>query len=146
MGQCGCTRCTRLTAARVGADLRRVQVWSFVQQFLLQGYSFSGPAVAAAARGVRRRTVAAAGIFRQLAHVPQPYISGAGDAGLDAVWLFSFFLRCRNLYPLMMAHAILGITVSITVPGAGDSQHAGGDWVFEVSGAGEGGSSTGHRK
>jgi hypothetical protein len=27
------------------------------------------------------------------------------------------FLRYRNLYPLMMAHAILGITVALTAPG-----------------------------
>jgi hypothetical protein len=26
-------------------------------------------------------------------------------------------VRYRNLYPLMMAHAILGITVALTVPG-----------------------------
>jgi hypothetical protein len=27
------------------------------------------------------------------------------------------FLRYRNLYPLALAHAILGITVAITIPG-----------------------------
>jgi hypothetical protein len=27
------------------------------------------------------------------------------------------FLRCRNVYPLAMAHAILGITVAVTIPG-----------------------------
>jgi hypothetical protein len=27
------------------------------------------------------------------------------------------FLRYRNLYPLALAHTILGITVAITVPG-----------------------------
>jgi len=30
------------------------------------------------------------------------------------------FLRYRNLYPLAMAHAILGITIAITIPGAVD--------------------------
>ncbi|HWE84628.1 MAG TPA: CPBP family glutamic-type intramembrane protease [Terracidiphilus sp.] len=87
-------------------------VWSFVQQFLLQGYFLFR-----LLRLLPRRewaAVAAAGIFA-LAHVPNPIL-----APVTLVWgtvACLVFLRCRNLYPLMMAHAILGITVAITVPG-----------------------------
>jgi len=47
--------------------------------------------------------------------VPNPFLMPA-----TLLWGFAsclLFLRYRNLYPLMMAHAILGITVAITIPG-----------------------------
>lgn len=87
-------------------------VWSFVQQFLLQGYFLFR-----FLRILPRRewaVLAAASIFA-LAHVPNPIL-----APVTLIWgmvACFVFLRCRNLYPLMMAHAILGITVAITVPG-----------------------------
>lgn len=87
-------------------------VWSFVQQFLLQGYFLFR-----FLRLLPRResaAVAAATIFAA-AHVPNPILTP-----ITLVWgmvACFVFLRCRNLYPLMMAHAILGISVSITVPG-----------------------------
>ncbi len=87
-------------------------VWSFVQQFLLQGYFLFR-----CLRLLPRRewaAVVAAAIFA-LAHVPNPIL-----VPITLVWgmvACFVFLRCRNLYPLMLAHAILGITVAITVPG-----------------------------
>lgn len=87
-------------------------VWSFVQQFLLQGYFLFR-----FLRLLPRRewaAIAAAGIF-SLAHIPNPIL-----VSVTLVWgtvACFVFLRCRNLYPLMIAHAILGITVAITVPG-----------------------------
>ncbi|MGA7654210.1 MAG: CPBP family intramembrane glutamic endopeptidase, partial [Terracidiphilus sp.] len=87
-------------------------VWSFVQQFLLQGYFLFR-----FLRLLPRRewaAVAAATIFA-LAHAPNPIL-----VPITLVWgmvACFVFLRCRNLYPLMMAHAILGIAVAITVPG-----------------------------
>jgi hypothetical protein len=39
------------------------------------------------------------------------------------IWGFAaclLFLHYRNIYPLMIAHAILGITVAITIPGPVD--------------------------
>lgn len=86
--------------------------WSFVQQYLLQGYFLfrflrlvKRPEMAA---------LAAAGIFAA-AHVPNPILTPVTLVwGVCACFVF---LRCRNLYTLMLAHAILGITVAITVPG-----------------------------
>jgi membrane protease YdiL (CAAX protease family) len=87
-------------------------LWSGVQQLLLQGVFLlrflrliTRPAVAA---------LTAAALF-SMAHLPNPVLM-----------LFTFiwglvaclcFLRYRNIYPLMLAHAILGITVAMTVPG-----------------------------
>jgi hypothetical protein len=87
-------------------------VWSFVQQFLLQGYFLFR-----LLKMMRRRewaALAAAGIF-SAAHVPNPLLVTVTPVwGLVACFVF---LRCRNLYTLMMAHAILGVSLAITVPG-----------------------------
>jgi len=87
-------------------------VWSFVQQYLLQGYFLFR-----FLRLLPRRewaALAAAGIF-SLAHLPNPILTPVTLIwGIVACFVF---LRCRNLYPLALAHAILGITVAVTVPG-----------------------------
>lgn len=87
-------------------------LWTFIQQFLLQGFFLirltqiiPGPKVAA---------FAAAGLFA-LAHLPNPILTVT-----TLVWGFAaclVFLRYRNLYTLAIAHAILGITLAITIPG-----------------------------
>ena len=65
-----------------------------------------------------RRTsavLATAGIFA-LAHLPNPILTP-----LTLLWSLAaclIFLRHHNLYPLAMAHAILGICIAITVPGS----------------------------
>jgi membrane protease YdiL (CAAX protease family) len=87
-------------------------VWSFVQQYLLQGYFLFR-----FLRLVPRREWAAlaAAIIFAAAHLPNPILTP-----ITLIWgivACFVFLRCRNVYPLAMAHAILGITVAITVPG-----------------------------
>ncbi|MGC1870751.1 MAG: CPBP family intramembrane glutamic endopeptidase [Acidobacteriaceae bacterium] len=87
-------------------------VWSFVQQILLLDFF-----LLRLLRVMPRRSyavVATAGIFA-LAHLPSPILTT-----LTLVWGFAaclIFLRYRNLYPLAIAHAILGICIAITVPG-----------------------------
>lgn len=87
-------------------------VWSFVQQFLLQGYFLFR-----FLRLLPRRVwaaVAAAGIFAA-AHLPNPILTPITFVwGLAACFVF---LRFRNVFPLAAAHAILGISVAITIPG-----------------------------
>jgi len=90
-------------------------LWSGVQQFLLQCFFLSrllrllpNPKLAA---------FAAAALFA-LAHLPNPIL-----ASLTVIWGFAaclIFLRYRNLYPLAIAHAILGITIALTIPGPVD--------------------------
>ena len=87
-------------------------LWSFVQQFLLQGYFLFR-----FLRLLPQRewaAVAAAGIFAA-AHLPNPILTPVTFIwGLCACFVF---LRFRNVFPLAVAHAILGITVAITIPG-----------------------------
>ena len=60
-----------------------------------------------------------AALLFALAHLPNPIL-----APITLIWGLAaclLFLRYRNLYPLMIAHAILGITIAITIPGAGSA-------------------------
>lgn len=87
-------------------------VWSFVQQYLLQGFFLFR-----LLRLVPRREWAgvAAALMFTTAHLPNPILTP-----LTLIWgtcACFVFLRHRNIYPLAIAHAILGITVAITVPG-----------------------------
>lgn len=87
-------------------------LWTFVQQFLLQGFFLARLRLLLA--NPRRAALAAAGLFA-LAHVPNPIL-----AALTLVWGTAaclLFLRYGNLYSLAIAHAIFGITLAITVPG-----------------------------
>jgi membrane protease YdiL (CAAX protease family) len=86
-------------------------IWTFVQQLLLQCFFLSrllrlipNPKLAA---------IAAAVVFGA-AHLPSPILAPVTLLwGLAACLLF---LRYRNLYTLAIAHAILGVTLTITVP------------------------------
>ncbi len=98
-----------------GALVRRYwgyALWAFVQQILLQDFFLRrllhllrGRQAAAA--------LAAAGIFA-FAHLPNPVL-----ATVTLVWGAAacfLFLRYRNLVPLAIAHAIFGITLSVSLP------------------------------
>jgi hypothetical protein len=87
-------------------------VWSFVQQYLLQGYFLFRFLHLLPRR--EWAAVAAAGIFAA-AHLPNPILASVTLIwGLVACFVF---LRFRNFFPLAVAHALLGITVAITIPG-----------------------------
>lgn len=87
-------------------------IWSLVQQILLQDF-FLGRFL----RLLPGRPVgalwAAAGIFAA-AHLPNPVLTP-----LTLLWgavACALFLRYRNLWPVAMAHALLGITLATTMP------------------------------
>jgi hypothetical protein len=90
-------------------------LWALVQQFLLQCFFLSR--IRRIVAGELSAALAAAGIFA-LAHLPNPILTPV--TFLWGVGACMVFLRFRNLYPLGIAHAILGITVAITVPGPVD--------------------------
>jgi hypothetical protein len=87
-------------------------VWALMQQLLLQGYFLTR-----LLRIVPNATLAAfltASIFA-IAHLPNPIL-----APLTLIWGLTaclIFIRSRNVYPLAIAHAILGICIAITIPG-----------------------------
>jgi membrane protease YdiL (CAAX protease family) len=87
-------------------------LFAFVQQFLLQDFFL--PRLLPLMRGPGYAAIAAAALF-SLAHLPNPILTVVTFFWGLAACLF--FLHYRNLYPLAMAHAILGITVAISVPG-----------------------------
>jgi membrane protease YdiL (CAAX protease family) len=87
-------------------------IWTFVQQFLLQGFF-----LLRFLRLLRNPWLAAltAAVLFALAHMPSVVLVPVTFVwGLAACLLF---LRYRNLYPLALAHAILGIAVAMTIPG-----------------------------
>jgi membrane protease YdiL (CAAX protease family) len=87
-------------------------IWAGVQQFLLQGFFLLR--LLRLMRSPRLAALAAAVLFA-LAHMPSAFL-----VPLTLVWGFVaclIFLRYRNLIPLALAHAILGITIAITIPG-----------------------------
>lgn len=90
-------------------------VWSGVQQFLLQCFFLWRMLCLLPTRG--QAAFAAAALFA-LAHLPNPIL-----ATVTVVWGLAscfIFLRYRNLWTLAIAHAIFGITISMTVPGPVD--------------------------
>jgi membrane protease YdiL (CAAX protease family) len=87
-------------------------IWAGVQQFLMLAFFLL--------RMLRLlpnawSAVAATALIFSLAHLPNPILTP-----VTLIWgviSCQIFLRYRNLYPLAMAHAILGIAIAITVPG-----------------------------
>ncbi len=90
-------------------------VWSGVQQFLLQCFFLLR--ILRLIPDRRLAALTAAGLFA-LAHLPNPILVTATIVwGIVACLVF---LRYRNLYPLALAHAVLGIMIAVTIPGTVD--------------------------
>jgi Type II CAAX prenyl endopeptidase Rce1-like len=90
-------------------------IWAAVQQIILQWFFLSR-----SLRLLNDATSAAAltaGLFA-VAHLPNPLLTLITLVFGLASCLF--FLHYRNLVPLAIAHAILGISIGITIPGAID--------------------------
>jgi hypothetical protein len=87
-------------------------LWAFLQQFLLQDFFLLRLLRLLPNRNAA--LIAAVGLFT-LAHLPNPVLTL-----MTLLWGFVaclVFLHYRNLYPLALAHAILGICIAISVPG-----------------------------
>jgi membrane protease YdiL (CAAX protease family) len=87
-------------------------LFACVQQALLQDYFLLR--LLRLMRSQRSAVLGAAALF-SLAHLPNPILVATTFVwGLIACLLF---LRYRNLYALAVAHAILGVTLAMCVPG-----------------------------
>ena len=85
-------------------------IWAVFQQFILQGYFFLRLEKIISARWA---VLASAGLF-SLVHIPNPVLV---TVCLFAGWFAcEVFRRNRNIYTLGIAHAILGLTIAVTVP------------------------------
>ncbi len=91
-------------------DLLDYTIWSLVQQFILQSFFFVrleslvGP----------RKAVLLTALLFSAAHLPSPVLTLATFPG--GLYFCEAFRRCRSIYPLGLAHAVLGIAVALTVP------------------------------
>lgn len=89
--------------------------WAMLQQLMLQ-YFFLARAVRLL-NSTTAAVVLTAALFA-VAHLPNPVLTVVTFvAGLAACF---FFLHYRNLWPLAVAHAILGISIAVSVPNSLD--------------------------
>lgn len=86
-------------------------LWSFIQEFILNSFFFL--TLEKLLRNSRRAVIGAVFLFA-LAHFPNPVLMAATIL-LSAVFV-TLFRRYRNIYPLGLGHAILGLTLAISVP------------------------------
>jgi hypothetical protein len=87
-------------------------IWSFLQEFLLLNFFLLR--LLRLMPGRQKAAFAASSLFA-FVHLPNPVLTP-----LTLLWGYAaclIFLRYRNLYIPAVAHAILGITIAITVPG-----------------------------
>ncbi len=90
-------------------------IWSFLQEFLMLNFFLLR--LLRLLPGRNTAVLVATGLFT-IAHLPNPILTV-----LTLLWGWAscrLFLRYRNLYTLAMAHAILGISIAITIPGPVD--------------------------
>lgn len=81
-------------------------IWAVVQQFILQSFVYVR---LESWLGSRKAVSAAAGLFA-LAHIPSPILTVCTLIG--GLFFCEMFRRYRNIFPLGMAHALLGWTVA----------------------------------
>jgi hypothetical protein len=99
------------SASRFIARYWGYALWAFVQQILLQDIFLRRLLILLPSP--RLAPLAAATLFA-LAHLPNPIL-----VPLTLVWGFIsclLFLHYRNIIPLAIAHAVLGITLAIAIP------------------------------
>jgi hypothetical protein len=88
-------------------------IWALMQQFILNSFFFLN---LEELLGDSQRALWGAAVLFCVAHIPNPVLM-AGTL-LAAVFFVSLFRRCRNLYPLGIAHALLGLSLAVAVPDA----------------------------
>ena len=81
-------------------------IWTFVQQFILQSFFY----VRMESLLGSRRAVFAAAILFATAHIPNPVL--IFTTLLGGLFFCQMFRRYRNIFPLGVAHAVLGLTIA----------------------------------
>jgi hypothetical protein len=85
-------------------------IWALVQQFILQSIFFLR---FESLVGSRRAVFAAASLYA-VAHIPSPVLTILSFIG--GVIFCELFRRWRNIYPLGIIHAALGLTIAASFP------------------------------
>ena len=95
------------------AHVGEYAVWALMQQFILQVFVL----LRLLRLGMRRwAAIALAAIMFGTAHIPNPVLAPA--AMIWAALSCILYLRYRNLYPIAVAHAFLGMCLAISIPNA----------------------------
>ena len=90
-------------------------LWSLVQQYIQQSFFFSR--IEEITSNGRSAAVITAVLFG-LAHLPNPVLA---PVTLVGGWMLSeLFRRYRSLYPLAVAHGLIGLAIAVSIP---DSLH-----------------------
>jgi membrane protease YdiL (CAAX protease family) len=85
-------------------------IWALLQEFLLQSFFF----VRLESVLGGRRAVWAAALLFAVPHLPNPLLTVLSFLG--ALFFCTMFRRYRNLYPLGVVHAVLGLTIAASFP------------------------------
>lgn len=85
-------------------------MWALIQEFLLQSFFFTRCEDLA---GTSTAVWGAATLFA-LAHIPNLLLTTFAFIG--GLFFCEMFRRYRSIYPLAVVHAVLGVTVSLTMP------------------------------
>jgi membrane protease YdiL (CAAX protease family) len=85
-------------------------IWSLLQQFILESFIF----VRLESVFGSRRSVLAASLLFASAHLPSPLLTVLSFVG--ALFFCEVFRRYRNIFPLGLVHAGLGLTIASSLP------------------------------
>lgn len=85
-------------------------IWAFEQQFILNSFFYRRFEILF---GESKAMVITAALFA-LVHLPNPVLVPATFVG--ALFFITVFRRWRNIYPLAIAHAVLGLTLAVVFP------------------------------
>jgi hypothetical protein len=88
-------------------------IWALMQQYILNSFFFVN---LEDLLGDGRRALWGATALFCLAHIPNPVLMVGTFAA--ALFFVSLFRRYRNIYPLGIAHAMLGLSLAVAVPDA----------------------------
>lgn len=85
-------------------------IWALLQQFILQSFIYLR---LESVMGSRPAVLGAALLF-SVAHFPNPWLVGLSLVG--ALFFCEMFRRYRNIFPLGLVHAALGLTIAASLP------------------------------
>jgi len=85
-------------------------IWALLQQFILQSFMYLR---LEAVLGSQRAVLGSALLF-SAAHIPNPWLVALSLIG--ALFFCEMFRRYRNLFPLGLVHAALGLTIAASLP------------------------------
>jgi hypothetical protein len=86
-------------------------IWAMVQQFILNSFFYVN---FEDLLGDRKQALWWAAALFAFAHLPNPVLTLG--TFVAALFFVSMFQRYRNIYPLGIAHAMLGLALAVTVP------------------------------